>query len=133
MAKPLTRAAILAASDVKSEEVNVPEWGGIVRIAAMNGAARDEYRTALAGAELGQHVSLFAATLLSLCCVDEAGNRLFDAADIPALRAKSTAALDALIVVAMRINGLGGSAVEDARKNSESIQSDDSGSDSPKS
>jgi hypothetical protein len=133
MAGLLSKAAILAAVDLGHEDVPVPAWGGTVRIAAMSGLARDEFRAALAAHEDGAPVGYFACALLATCCVDEDGNRLFDIEDIEALRAKSAVSLDAPAAVAMRLNGLGGGAVETAVKNSESGQSGDSGSDLPKS
>lgn len=133
MAKLLTKAAILSAA-LKSEEIHVPEWGGTVRITTMTGAARDEFRALLAtdGKETPP-IAKFYAALLVATCVDEAGNRLFDASDMAALQERSATSLDAPAEVAVRLNGLDNSAVEDAEKNSESGQSGDSGSGSPKS
>lgn len=129
----LSKAAILAAEDLKHEDIEVPAWRGTVRIAAMSGLARDEFRTALAAKEGGVPVGHFSAALLAACCIDENGDRLFDIEDIEALQAKSATSLDAPAAVAMRLNGLGGAAVQDAAKNSASGQSDDSGSGLPKS
>lgn len=129
----LTKSSILGASDLKHEDVHVPQWGGTVRVRSMTGMERDEFRTALgqmnngAGVPVGQ----FAAVLLAACIVDEAGERLFSAEDVAALQRKSAASLDAPAAVAMRLNGLGAGAVEAAVKNYASGQSVDSGSDSP--
>lgn len=132
----LSKSAILGASDLKVEDVPVPAWGGTVRVRTMNGIERDAFRASLAAAE-GEGAALpigkFSAALLVATCVDESGQRLFDDHDMAALQAKSAASLDAPAAVAMRLNGLGGSAVEAAVKNSASGQSDDSGSGLPKS
>jgi len=127
----LNKSAILGASDLKHEDVPVSQWGGSVRVRTMTGIERDEFRAAIAS-EGGIPVGKFSAALLAATIVDESGVRLFTVDDMAALQAKSAAALDAPAVVAMRLNGLGGSAVEDAVKNSGSGQSGDSGSDSPK-
>jgi hypothetical protein len=127
----LNKAAILGAEDLKHEDVEVAQWGGTVRVRTMNGVERDEFRAATAS-EGAVPVGKFSAALLAATCVDENGERLFSMDDIEALRAKSAASLDKPAVVAMRLNGLGGSAVEDAAKNSASGQSGDSGSGSPK-
>lgn len=130
--KLLTKLAILAASDLKHEDVEVKQWGGVVRVRTMTGIERDEFRAAIA-VEGGVPVGQFSAALLAATIIDESGARLFTADDMAALQAKSAASLDAPAAVAMRLNGLGGNAVEDAVKNSESDQSGDSGSGSPKS
>ena len=131
----LSKSAILAASDLKFEDVPVPAWGGTVRIRTMTGAERDEFRASIATAEgePGVAIGKFSAALLVAACVDESGERLFTASDMAALQAKSAASLDAPAAVAMRLNGLGGGAVGAAEKNSVSSQSGDSGSDLPKS
>lgn len=128
----LSKSAILDASDLKHEDVPVPQWGGSVRVRSMSGEDRDEFRSVLAGRGVVP-VAEFSAALLAVTCVDAAGARLFSLEDMPALRAKSPEALDAAAAVAMRLNGLGATAVEDAVKNSGSDQSGDSGSASPKS
>lgn len=110
----LTKAAILGAGDLKTEDVPVPEWGGSVRIATMTGAARDEFRTALA-ADGEVPIGKFSAALLVATCVDEKGARLFTNEDMAALQAKSAKSLDSPAAVAMRLNGLGGAAVDEAK------------------
>lgn len=128
----LTKSAILGASDLPHEDVPVPAWGGSVRVRTMTGLERDQFRAAIAS-EDGVPVGKFSAALLAAACIDENGERLFTMEDMEALQAKSASSLDAPAAVAMRLNGLGATAVEDAVKNSESGQSGDSGSDSPKS
>lgn len=127
----LSKSAILGASDLKHEDVPVPQWGGSVRVRTMNGIERDEFR-ALLSADGGIPIGKFSAALLAATIVDEKGERLFTMEDVEALQKKSAASLDAPAAVAMRLNGLGGSAVEDAVKNSEADQSAASGSGSPK-
>lgn len=129
----LSKSAILGASDLKTEDVLVPAWGGTVRVRTMTGAERDEFRASIAATgDVGVSIGKFSAALLCAACVDESGARLFTADDMAALQAKSAASLDAPAAVAMRLNGLGGNAVEMAEKNSASSQSADSGSGSPK-
>jgi len=125
----LTKSAILSAVDLKTEDVHVPAWGGTVRIRTMTGAERDEFHAARA-AEGAESVpfSRFSALLLVVACVDASGNRLFTQEDIAALQAKAAASLDAPTAVAMRLNGFGRAALEQAEKNYASSQSDDSGS-----
>lgn len=122
----LSKAAILAAIDLQTEDVPVPEWSGTVRVAVMSGKARDDF-FARQG-EGGLPYSQFAAMVLVATIVDENGALMFDASDIEALRAKSPAATERVFSVAMRINGIGPKAAEDAEKNSGAAQSGDSGS-----
>lgn len=128
----LNKAAILGAEDLKYEDVEVPAWGGTVRVRVMTGAERDEFRAAIQS-EGGVPVGKFSVALLAATLIDEAGARLFTMEEVDQLAEKSAASIDKPAAVAMRLNGLGGSAIEDAVKNSESGQSGDSGSDSPKS
>ncbi|MDH6185481.1 hypothetical protein [Polaromonas sp. CG_23.6] len=111
----LSKSAILGAHDLKHEDVNVPAWGGTVRVRAMTGQERDEFRTSISTEEGGVPVGKFAAALLVATLTDEAGARLFSAADIDALQKKSAASLDAPAAVAMRLNGLGGAAIAEAK------------------
>lgn len=127
----LDKNAILGAADLPHEDVFVKEWGGTVRVRTMTGIERDEFRAAIAS-ENGIPVGKFSAALLAATLIDENGERLFSVADMEALQKKSASALDAPAAVSMRLNGLGGNAVEEAVKNSEADQSADSGSGSPK-
>jgi hypothetical protein len=126
----LSKSEILGAEDLKHEDVHVPQWGGSVRIRMMTGAERDEFRSSVSD-EGCVAVGTFAAALLAATCIDEAGIRLFTMGDMAALQAKSATSLDGPAAVAIRLNGLSVTAVEDAEKNLSSTQSDDSGSGSP--
>lgn len=127
----LSKTAILQASDLQHEDVNVPAWGGTVRVRAMTGLERDEFRTAIASEE-GVPVGKFAAALLAATLIDESGNRLFGVEDVEALQRKSARSLDAPAAVAMRLNGLGGQSVEESVKNSAADLNAASGSGLPK-
>ena len=43
----LNKAAILAAEDLKTETVAVPEWGGEVRVRTLTGTERDAFESGL--------------------------------------------------------------------------------------
>lgn len=122
----LSKAAILGAVDLKTEDVEVTEWGGTVRVAMMSGKARDEFF----GRQGEDKVpySQFAASVLVATVIDEDGNPVFDEADIDALRAKSQPAMDRVLAVSLRLNGIGPNASEVAEKNSGAAPSGDSGS-----
>ncbi|MDM8356672.1 hypothetical protein [Pandoraea communis] len=123
-----TKAAILGAVHLKTESVDVPEWGdGVtVIVSEMSGSARDAFYAAREGVEK-QAISESQAKLLTASVVDESGVPVFDESDIEGLRAQSSVALDRIAGVAMRLNGMGPAAVEEAAKNSAAGQKSDSG------
>lgn len=126
----LTKQQILAASDLKTEAVPVPEWGGDVIVRTMTGADRDAFESSLITVDAeGKRVSDLSnmrAKLVAMTVIDDNGDRLFTAEDIGALSHKSAAAIEAVFKVAQRLNGMGASAVDDAAKNSTPGQSDSS-------
>ncbi|WP_186183748.1 hypothetical protein [Burkholderia gladioli] len=124
----LTRDQILAARDLETEVVHVPEWGGDVRIGVMSGKAREILMDSLAEQ---QPLSRFQALMLASTIVDDAGTPIFSADDVEQLRGKSTEVMVRLVEVAMRLNKIGQTAVEEAEKNSGAAPSGSSGSDSP--
>ena len=117
----LSRDQILEASDLKSESVEVPEWGGEVLVRTMTGTDRDAFENTMVqispDGTRRSDVTNWRAKLVAMTLVDDLGNRLFAGDDIDRLAAKSAAALDRVFTVAQRINGLGGDAQDDAVKN----------------
>jgi hypothetical protein len=111
----LSRVAILAAVDIHTETVSVPEWGGSVTVRGLTGTERDAF-------EQRCHETSYAnvrAALLAFSLVDENGKRLFSLEDIQALGAKSAAPLDRLFDVARRLSGIGQREVKELVGNSE--------------
>ena len=105
----LSRDAILNASDITTEEVTVPEWGGEVLVRTMTGAERDLYEKSVLVRNGKNHkVNLENARskLVILTAVDAQGQRLFSNADMAALSKKNAAALDRLFDVAARLAGI---------------------------
>lgn len=128
----LDRAAILAVPDITTEDVDVPEWGGVVRVRGLTASQRDAFEAAsLQGKGKNTSVNLhnLRARLVALCIVDEDGNQLFAERDVHVLGQKSAAAIDRIYDTATRLSGIGENDVEELTKNSESDQSDDSISD----
>lgn len=106
----LSRDAILAANDIRTVDVAVPEWGGAVRLRTLTGAERDAFETASVRTS-GKHVHTnlvnLRARLVAACAVDEHGARLFSEADVKALGTKSSAALDRLFDAARKLSRIG--------------------------
>ena len=113
----LTRDAILAAQDIKTECVEVPEWGGAVLLRALTAGERDAFDEAVTAARQAKAPTLVRARLVALAAVDANGVRLFTDADAAALDAKSGAVLDRLFAVAARLAGIGRRDAEDLEKN----------------
>jgi hypothetical protein len=113
----LTRDAILTAQDLKTTEVDVPEWGGSVAVRMMTGTERDAFGESLRKPDGTFDGTNYRAKLLAKCVVDEAGKPLFSDADIEVLNAKSSAAIDRVFKVADTLNTMGAEAIEAAEKN----------------
>ena len=113
----LTKQEILAAVDIKSTDVPVPEWGGTVRVRTMTGLERDAMGTAMIGADGKADMSTYRVRLVAACIVDDQGNQVFTAEDVTALGAKSAAALDRVFTAADALNQMGQAAVEQAAGN----------------
>lgn len=128
----LTRDAILQATDLTCEDVQVPEWGGVVRVRGMNGAERDAFEASVVerqGKQSKLNMANIRARLVALVVVDSEGKRLFSDADVAALGRKSGVALNRVFEVAQRLSGITEADVSELEKNSVGGQSDDSTSD----
>ena len=123
----LSKEAILSASDVTTETVPVPEWGGEVLVKVMTGTERDEWEAAIVESDGKVSRKNIRAKLVAQCIVDEQGNRLFTQDDVAALGKKSGSSLDRVYSVAARLNKLTGKDVDELAKNSGSAPSVDSG------
>lgn len=116
----LSKADILGAKDLPTEDVAVPEWGGTVRVRSLKGHERDllEAETATAPGTPAQRLTHLRARIAALAIVGEDGKRVFDDTDILALSNKSAAALDRVFTVARRLAGMSQEDVEELKKTS---------------
>jgi hypothetical protein len=127
--KLLSREEILAASDVTTETVNVPEWGGAVLVKALSGAERDRFEASVAerkGKKTRLNMTNVRARLAALAIVDEAGKPLFRPGDVEALGQKSAAGLNRVFDVAMRLAGMRDADLEELTENFPPDQSEGS-------
>lgn len=113
----LTKAAILAAEDLKHEDVPVPEWGGEVRVCTMTGTQREAFGASLMGADGKSDMGTFRVKMVVCCVVGEDGEQLFTADDVQALNRKSGAALERVFAAASKLNGMAADSVETAQGN----------------
>ena len=127
---------IVASQDKEYEDVDVPEWGGTVRIATMSGEDRDRWELSMMQAddssERGFKLNFDAYSrvrLVAMCLVDDNFNRIFVTKEqIERLSQKSGKVMDLLYDVAQRVNGITDEDIDDLEKNSVSAQNGDSGS-----
>lgn len=114
---PLNKAAILAAPGLATEDVEMPEWGGCVRVSELSAMDLLEYWGACRD-DNGELIrSRVMSALLSRSVIDDGGAPLFSDSDISQLMAKSAPAVNRLFDVAQRLSGIGRYG-EDAEKNS---------------
>ena len=126
---------IVASQDKEYQDVDVPEWGGTVRIATMSGEDRDRWELSMMQAddtsERGFKLNFDAYSrvrLVAMCLVDDNFNRIFVTKEqIERLSQKSGKVMDLLYDVAQRVNGITESDIDDLEKNSVSVQNGDSG------
>lgn len=128
----LGKDAILAAEDVKFEEVPVPEWGGTVRLKSMTGTQRDAFEDKSMdqrGDNPKMNLTNFRSRLLSLCIVDGNGERCFSDVEVPLLGQKNANVLERLFVRAREMNGMDDKDVEEMTKGFSGGPNEDSISD----
>jgi hypothetical protein len=129
--KLLTAAEILAAVDTQEKIVEVPEWGGSVRIVGLTGLERDRYEAwIIQGKGKNRDVNLAQsrAKLVMMCARDADGNRLFDESQVIALGKKNAKALQRVFDVAGDLSGLDEDTLEKIQDDLGNAPSDDSGS-----
>lgn len=115
----LDRKAIFGATDIKTQDVEVPEWGGSVRVRQMTVAERNEF----VRRSSDDQVSGIGTWLVATLAVDDKGAPLFTSEDIAELEKKNFRNLDLVAKAIMQVNGLGEKEVEEAAKNSTPIPS----------
>lgn len=118
--KLLGREAIFAVNDLQTEDVEVPEWGGTVRVKGLTGTERDSFEESCIsgkGKQASFKMSNIRAKLVAKTVVDEEGNSIFKEADVEALGRKSGSALDRVFTVAQRLSGITKEDIEELEKN----------------
>lgn len=117
----LGKADILKASDLQFEDVEVPEWGGKVRLRSLSGRDRETWENYVyhltAKPPEERNLGDFRARLLVLALVDAKGNRLFNDDEVHLLAEKNAQVLQRLFERAQRLSGIGQAELEAAEKN----------------
>lgn len=121
----LNKDQILGADDLPTEDVEVPEWGGTVRVRGLTGTERDRFEVQVSAARKdGKEVDI-RATYAGRCMVDEGGKRLFTDKELAALGRKSGAALDRIFDVVRRLSGMTDGKLKEASEDFEPAPTED--------
>jgi hypothetical protein len=106
----LNRDQILKAEDLPFRDIEVPEWGGTVRIRTMTGGERDAFEKLIYVKAKDGEVEFdnenYRAKLLSFSIVDENGTRMFSVDDVKVLGAKSAKVINRLADIARVLSGI---------------------------
>ena len=105
----------MQAQDLKTEDVEVPEWGGKVIVRTITGKERDAFEAQLTQEEGG--LVNIRAKFVAATVVDENGKLLFNELQIDQLGEKSATALDRVFAIGQKLAGLGTKDVEELTKN----------------
>ena len=121
----LTKDQILNALDQSYVDVDVPEWGGKVRLRALSAKQKDQFECDAYRRQKLNKPFIDRAGIVALCAVDESGELVFSPGDVKKLEQKSARAMDRVFQEACKLNGLF-AAEEELAKNSSDDQDDDS-------
>jgi hypothetical protein len=107
----LTAEQVLAASDIDTEAIDVPEWGGKVYIRGLTAAQRDRYDREIVQIDKNGNTSIgrlenLRALLVVRCLVAEDGTRLFEDRQARELGEKSSVVIGRLWEVAAKLSGM---------------------------
>lgn len=131
----LSREDILAkGSELQVREVEVPEWGGFVRLRELTSSERTRVELSMVQQRQGRggnQVDMSAyprlrGRVLARSIVDEANHLLFTEADIEAFAEMGAGPIERLFAVACAMSGLSQQDVESMVGNSASTPNDDS-------
>ena len=121
----LTKDAIISVKDLETEDVKVPEWGGMVRVTMMTAKERDDYELSIYDDEKSKRTENVRAKLCAFSMVDEKGKRIFSFEDIKKLGQKSAKAVNRIFEVSKRLNAVGKEEMEELEKNLPEIPGED--------
>lgn len=100
-----------AARPLKFRDIYIADWETWVRVCEISGLARDRFdarRAAKRGADAAKNLDGYRADLVIETAHDPVtGAKLFTAADAEWLNAAGVSALDAIVDVAHKVNGIG--------------------------
>ena len=117
----ISKEQILNVKDYDVREVDVPEWGGMIRLKSMSGKERDAFESkCLTRNKGGKIFNVDGLKALLITCVvmnPDNDELMFTSDDIENLNKKSAKVINQLFEVASEMNGLGKEAVDELVKN----------------
>lgn len=130
----LTLEDIIAADDVQTEYVEVPEWGGTVRVRGLTGEERNKVFQSirLYGKQIkddDEASSQFYARVIAASLIDDDGRKIASQNDVPKLLKKNGAALNRVWQVCRRLSGFSDEEVDKAKEDLKTTPNDDIGGD----
>jgi hypothetical protein len=128
----LSRDTILTADDRTYDTVDIPEWGGEVRISSITAGQRDSYEQSMIeerGKDRKMNLRNARAKLIVLCAVDEKGMTIFSADDVNKLSRKNAKPVDRLFDACKLIAGLSDEDVDKLTEDFGATQAEDSATD----
>ena len=108
-------------------ELEVPEWGGWVRVRTMTAHERDVFETNAViknGRDVRMNTRNIRAQLVAATVVDDEGRPVFTLADVEALGQKSAKAMDRVYAKASELAGLREADVQELAENFEAAPTD---------
>lgn len=121
------RDQIIAADDLRSELVEIPEWGVTILVKSMTGAERGRMIDAMTNKNGQIDVGrAFTDVLIFTAHDPETGERIFAETDRDLLNEKSGSAIQRASEVGMRLSGLMPDSIDEAGKDSSPMASIDS-------
>ena len=109
----LSKASILSAEDFQYALVACPEWGGDIRVRGLSAAEQSIIQKKANEKKTDD----LAVTLCIMACVDDNGERIFEASDKDALKTKSYSVLERLSKKILELSGNGVDNIDDTVKN----------------
>jgi hypothetical protein len=120
----LNRNQLLDVNDLPHKEVEVPEWGGAVRLITLGARDRVEWERAAFPEGKDVDVEQYVAGLLLRTIVGEDNKPLLMAEDLDVLANRNPVILRRLQSEALALNGLGPAKAKELEKNSEATPAD---------
>ena len=125
----LNKEQIKTVSDLETQDIEVPEWGGVVRLKSLTGAERDRFEASVVqgqGRNTTVNMQNLRAKLVAQSAIGEDGKPLFAEDDVKWLGEKSAKALNRLFNAAQTLSGLSESDVKELAGNFKAARSEGS-------